>query len=956
MADLPDSTDLAARAHSGPGSDVIALVAELVGELRGGQTGAANVRRASRLERDLGIDSLGRTELILRIERNLAVQLPLAVMGEIDTVADLIEAIDHAGHVPAASPNEPVAAALPKATAPSQARTLVEALDWHVSQHPDRPHVAVLQDDRSIIAALTYAELAAAARLVAAGLVQRDIGPGDRIALMLPTGTDFFVAFFGILYAGATPVPIYPPMQLTQIEEYARRQAGILRNAGARMLITVPEGLRLGALLRSLVATIQAVESVSSLSGSASKAALPRHDNASATALIQYTSGSTGDPKGVVLNHANLLANIRAIGRAIEASSDDVMVSWLPLYHDMGLIGAWLGSLYFGAPLYIMSPLSFLARPQSWLWAIHRFRGTISAAPNFAFELCVNKIDDAALSGLDLGSLRLLANGAEPVSLASLRRFTERFREYGFRVEAMAPVYGLAENGVAVTMPPPRSGPVIDRISRRALTRRRVAEPVPPGPDAMEMVGCGVVLPEHEVRIIDDQGRALEERHEGHLEFRGPSATAGYFRNDAKTRELFHDGWLVSGDRAYMANGHVFITGRIKDIVIRGGQHIYPHEVEDAAGNVPGLRSGGVAMFGVTDPASGTERIVVLAETASNDESARHLLRQRAREAIIDAVGFPPDEVILVDTGTVPKTPGGKVRRSAAREMYLKGRLAHGQGALRWQLLRLTLAALPPRLGRIGRTAGDLAYAAWWWSVLSAGFLLGIVAVLVLPRLSWRWTVVRAVARSIFAATGADLGISGADRLPRGPAILMFNHASYVDVLALAAALPGEPAYLAKREFAAQPFIGLLLRRLGVLFIERFDLAESLADLAAAARTAGRDRPLVIFPEGTFTRRPGLTGFFLGGFKIAAEAALPVVPGTLRGTRSMLRADQWLPRRAAITVEIGAPIRPGGKSFADILQLRDAVRKQILAGCDEPDLNELVKPSPSPQHELRPAP
>ena len=254
--------------------------------------------------------------------------------------------------------------------------------------------MTVLDEDATAAAAMTYGDLAKGARAIAAGLIDRDILPGDRVALMLPTGTDFFTAFFGILYVGAVPVPIYPPMQRAQIEDYARRQAGILRNAGARMLITVPEGLRLGSLLRGLVATLSSIESAATLSLPSADIALPNLQNGSATALIQYTSGSTGDPKGVVLSHANLLANIRAIGRAVEASSADVFVSWLPLYHDMGLIGAWLGCLYYGAPLYAMSPLSFLARPQSWLWAIHRFRGTLSAAPNFAFELCLNKIDD----------------------------------------------------------------------------------------------------------------------------------------------------------------------------------------------------------------------------------------------------------------------------------------------------------------------------------------------------------------------------------------------------------------------------------------------------------------------------------------------------------------------------------------------------------------------------------
>ena len=305
---------------------------------------------------------------------------------------------------------------------------------------------------------------------MAAGLLAAEILPQDRVALMLPTGADFFIAFFGVLYAGAVPVPIYPPMQLAKIEEFMRRQAGILRNAGARILVTVPEGLRFASLLKRQVPSIEAVESVQSLSSTQAEFPPLVADNSAATALIQYTSGSTGDPKGVVLSHANILANIRALGEAIEASSAEVFVSWLPLYHDMGLIGAWLGSLYFAASFYVMSPVSFLARPASWLWAMHRFRATISAAPNFAFEMCAAKIDDADLRGLDLSALKLLANGAEPVSVSTLRRFTERFERYGFRPEAMAPVYGLAENAVAVTLPPLGRMPIIDRVNRDGLS------------------------------------------------------------------------------------------------------------------------------------------------------------------------------------------------------------------------------------------------------------------------------------------------------------------------------------------------------------------------------------------------------------------------------------------------------------------------------------------------------
>ena len=342
---------------------------------------------------------------------------------------------------------------------------------------------------------------------------------------------------------------------------------------------------------------------------------------------------------------------------AIDATPADILVSWLPLYHDMGLIGAWLAPLYVGARCYIMSPLSFLAHPQSWLWACHRYRATISAAPNFAFELCLKQIDDSDLKGLDLSSLRLVANGAEPVSIHTLRRFVERFGRYGFRSTAMAPVYGLAECAVAVALPPPGREPLIDRVNREALTRRGIAEPAAAGDaHAVEIISCGHPLPGHEIRIVDDASREVEERREGRLEFRGPSATSGYFRNEAKTRELFHDGWLDSGDRAYMANGEVFITGRIKDIIIRAGQHIYPQELEEAIGEIDGFIKGGVAAFGVSDPASGTERIVVLGETAQLDAIKRQALTACARNAATAIMGSPPDEIVLIEPGTVPKT------------------------------------------------------------------------------------------------------------------------------------------------------------------------------------------------------------------------------------------------------------------------------------------------------------
>src|SRR3974390_3522281 len=509
--------------------DLIAVVAELVRELHPQRFRFIEIGPSSRIERDLGIDSLGRTELILRIERAFRVRLPAQSFSEAETVHDLMRALEQAGPAQGRLAVEVQTAAMASVPPAREARTLIEVLEWHAAQHRDRLHLTVLQDETTVLDTLTYAQLASRARSVARGLIERDIAPGDRVALMLPTSIDFFAAFFGILYAGAVPVPIYPPLRLSQLEDHLRRQIGILRNAGARLLITMPEGQPLARLLRGQLEDLNAVESVESLQVMP-EVDLPAPLGTDSIALIQYTSGSTGDPKGVVLSHANLLANIRAMGEVMEASSTDVFVSWLPLYHDMGLIGAWLGCLHFAAPLYAMSPLSFLVRPESWLWAMHRFRATFSASPNFGFELCINKVADADLQGLDLSSLRMIANGAEPVSPQTIRRFIDRFGRYGLSAGVMAPVYGLAECSVGLAFPPLGRLPVIDRVDRDQLSRNGIAMPARANdPRPLEIVACGPPLPGHEIRIVDLAGHELGDRREGRLEFPGPPATPRSF-------------------------------------------------------------------------------------------------------------------------------------------------------------------------------------------------------------------------------------------------------------------------------------------------------------------------------------------------------------------------------------------------------------------------------------------
>jgi 1-acyl-sn-glycerol-3-phosphate acyltransferase len=937
----PASPDTDARWRA-----LIAVIRDFLHELHPQRAATLEITLSSRLERDLGIDSLARTELVLRVERSFGLRLRGAAISEVETVGDLLRVLEQAHPGADVAPQAIAKPALPTAQAAADARTLVEALDWHAARHPERLHLTVLEDDAPTPTVLTYRDLAEAAREAAQGLIARDAAPGDRIALMLPTGRDFFVAFFAILYAGGVPVPIYPPARLSRLEEHMHRQAGILRNAGARILITVREGRRVAALLKTQVESLTAIETVSRLSPrDTARSQLPLTRDTS-TALIQYTSGSTGDPKGVVLSHANLLANIRALGHAMGASSDDTLVSWLPLYHDMGLIAAWLGCLYFAAPFYAMSPSSFLVRPESWLWAIHRCRATLSAAPNFAFERCVSKIDDSSLQGLDLSSLRLVANGAEPVSVPTLRRFIERFGRYGFRPGAMTPVYGLAENSVALSLPPPGRPPIIDRVDRESLAGQGIAAPAEADdPRPLEIVSCGRPIPGHEIRIVDDMGLELGDRREGRLEFRGPSATSGYFRNEAKTRELLHGGWLDSGDRAYVADGEVYLTGRTKDVIIRAGRQIYPQEIEEAVAGIPDIRRGGVAMFGVTDRTSGTERVVVLAETAESDRAARSALQIRAQEVASDIAGTPPDEIVLVPPRTVPRTSSGKIRRIAAKELYETGSIGRPQRALWRQILRLRLAGIRPQLIRLITTGRETLYAGWWWLVIGLAAPAVWIAVMVLPRMEWRWRAVRQIARAALASVGVPVAIAGLDRLAHGNAVLVFNHSSYVDALLLAAVLPDEPAYAAKREFAGQIFAGPFLRRLGALFVERYDVSGSLADTDRAIVAAQQGRNIVFFPEGSFTRRAGLSEFYLGAFKVAAEAGLPVLPGILRGTRLMLRSDQWFPRWAELSVEIEDAVVPSEKDFASVLLLRDAARKAVLAGCGEPDLEELLKPA-----------
>jgi 1-acyl-sn-glycerol-3-phosphate acyltransferase len=894
----------------------------------------------SRLEQDYGFDSLGRVELLVRIERAFGVILAESVISNAETPRDLLRAMLAASPRESNAPElERTATLSPESATPARAGTLAEVLAWHVAQHPDRPHI-VLQDDAGHERTVSYAELDRQARIIAAGLIERGLEPGRAVAVMLPTSTEYFFSFLGILLAGGIPVPIYPPARASQIEDHLRRHARILSNAQVEMLITVPQAKPIALLLKPQVATLRSVMTPEELAKRDPLATVHRARPGD-IAMLQYTSGSTGNPKGVVLTHANLLINIRAMAKALRATPSDVFVSWLPLYHDMGLIGAWMGSLIYGFKYPVMSPLTFLARPERWLWTIHRHGGTLSGGPNFCYELCLRKIEDDQIRGLDLSSWRWAFNGAEPVSPDTIAAFSKRFAPYGFRSEAMTPVYGLAEATLGVSFPPPGRGPRFDRVDRDSFTKGgRALAVADAAADVLTFAACGQPISGHQVRIVDATDRELGEREEGHIQFSGPSTTSGYYRNPEETRSLLHGEWIDTGDFGYIAEGDLYITGRVKDVIIRAGRNLYPYELEDAVGALDGIRKGCVAVFGARDERSGTERVVVLAETRETDPARRQNLQTHINDLAVSLIGMPPDDIVLASPHTVLKTSSGKIRRAASREVYASG-ASTGTRAVWWQIVRLTWSAILPQARRSLRAAGDTLYGYYALSLLALFGSATWIACALIPRADWCWRLTHRTARAFLWFAGLRFDVRGLERVPTGRAcVLAANHASYLDGPVLLAALPTPMHFVAKRELLDHLVSRIYLTRLDTQFVERFDAQRGAADAGRFAENVRDESSLIVFPEGTFLRMPGLLPFRMGAFVAAAQARTPIVPVTLRGTRSVLRDGQRLFRRGLISVTFSEPIEPAGTDWSAAIELRNRTRTEILRLCAEPDLGE----------------
>jgi fatty-acyl-CoA synthase len=480
--------------------------------------------------------------------------------------------------------------------------------------------------------ALSFAELYERAQRAAGGLRELGVAPRDRVAIILPTGPDFMDAFFGAVLAGAIPVPLYPPIRLGRMEEFHRRTARMLRACGARLVLS---DARISRLLGVAVAAARPPLGLRRVPHSRPLISPVAPDE---LLLIQFSSGTTVDPKPVALTHANVLANVAAIETTVPADDAQAGVSWLPLYHDMGLIGCLLLSVARPGPLTLIPPEVFLARPAVWLRAISRKRATISVAPNFAYGLCLRRVRDRDLEGVDLSSWRFALNGAEPVAPAVLRRFSERFASCGFDARGLMPVYGLSEASLAVTFTPPGRGP------------RTIAH------GARELASVGAPLPGIDVDV-----------REGRIFVRGPSVMREYYGNRAATDDALRDGWLDTGDLGFIEDGELFISGRAKDVVILRGSNYAPQEFEEALDGVAGVRPGCAAAVGVLT-AEG-EQLALLVETDGAADA------EQIRARVTERTGIRPHEVHLLAPGTLPRTSSGKLRRGEALRQLQSGEL-----------------------------------------------------------------------------------------------------------------------------------------------------------------------------------------------------------------------------------------------------------------------------------------
>lgn len=927
--------------------ELIALTHHLLSE--SGSPFKREIKMDLSLQRHLGIDSLGRSELFQRVEKTFDVSVPDKLLASAETLQDIADFLAEATPGIKSSYQVNIVKQPEKFidVDTDTAVSLTDVIQIFGAAAKDKTHI-YFQNETGQEEIITYGDMLNNSLLAAASLRELGLREGETVAIMLPTTPTFFYVFLGTMLAGGVPVPIYPPYRLHMLEAYAKTEAHILKNAQVRILVTFNEAEKLSLLLQTFVPSLKHVINANNLLG---KEKLKKIFNAKADnfAFIQYTSGSTSNPKGVLLTHANLLANIRTYGKAIQVKPDDVAVSWLPLYHDLGLIGMWLGSLFHGVPLVLLTPFTFLNHPDRWLWAIHYHRGTLSGAPNFAYELCIKKIEPAQLEGLDLSTWRLAANGAEKVYPRTLEEFSKKFSKYGFRHSALMPVYGLAESTVGLAVPPPGRDYKIDYVDRKQFEELKRAEPIEDHAAALEFVSCGKPLEGHEIRIVDDSGNVLPERSIGGLQFRGPSSMQGYYNNPKATAEIYHDGWLDSGDLAYLADEEVYIAGRRKDLIIKAGRNIYPAEIEEMVGNVAGVRLGCVAAFAVTNTTTGTEDLVVVAETREQNKEKTEAIIADIKDIIATNLDIVPDDIVLVKPHTVPKTSSGKLQRAACKIMY-QDQILHKRQSPPWmQIFRLAFFGGTQKVAAAVSTLGRFIYTVYVCGLMLLTFFPMYLLVRIGPQESAE-KICKRWARFIMFASFCPIEVVNAHKLQSvSPVIFASNHTSYVDALVTLSIAPPKTHFVAKKELFSMPLIQTIVKKLNYHPVDRVDMSKGIEDAKQLVTSLSKGENIYIFPEGTFSYASGLRPFRLGAFKMAVETGVAVCPVALSGTRAIFREGERLFRPRRVTVTVCDPITPAGKEWADVIQLRDKTRAQIAKYCGEPTLDFIAAQSVAPK-------
>jgi acyl-CoA synthetase (AMP-forming)/AMP-acid ligase II len=547
--------------------------------------------------------------------------------------------------------------------------TLIETVSGPAEAYPDLPALFLSIDGR-LAEPVTWATLWRGALEQAARVRAAGAQSADPILLAAPTSASFFTAFFGILAAGCVPVPIAPPPSLNpaRLAWYRDLVSGIAVDAGARLLITTNRFFEpLAAMAESCPVPLVVLD----VDGASAGSIDPRTAVPGECALLQYTSGSTSRPKGVPLTHGNILANAACIADAI-AFDSSACVSWLPLHHDMGLIGAALTGFYTRTPLLLMPTTLFVKEPASWLRAIGAFRATITLAPNFAFAHAVRYAPLELLEGISLSSLRTALNGAEPVDVVAVEAFEEKFAAIGLRPGVVRPVYGLAESALAVTFSD-EGERIVDVVDAGLLENEARAMPVASGSRVRRFVAVGRPLRTQLVKISGEDGRVLPERTVGEVVVSGPSVMRGYHNRPEETARTVEDGWVRTGDLGYLADGRLYLTGRLKDLIIRHGRNYHPPDIELVIAATDGVIRGGSVAFGLHDAVD--PQVIVVAETRMRQGAELDALARRIRERCHDAFLFGPDEVCLVPAGGIPRTTSGKVRRNECRQLYLSASL-----------------------------------------------------------------------------------------------------------------------------------------------------------------------------------------------------------------------------------------------------------------------------------------